>query len=145
MGLSGVKTRYVLNLAEAVASGNVPLDAFDAWDDDAIVARLTSVKGVGTWTAEMFLIFALNRPDVLPVGDLGVRVALRDHHGLAELPRPAQCRELAAPGGRSGPSPSGISGGRSRPRSRRIQRRKRRGRGRGDVRELRPDQSRTTG
>jgi len=97
VGLSGVKARYVLNLAEAVASGNVPLDAFDAWDDDAIVARLTSVKGVGTWTAEMFLIFALNRPDVLPVGDLGVRVALRDHHGLAELPRPAQCRALAEP------------------------------------------------
>jgi DNA-3-methyladenine glycosylase II len=94
-GLSGVKARYLLNLSEAVASGHVPLDEFDGWDDEAIVASLTSVKGVGVWTAEMFLIFALNRPDVLPVGDLGVRVAIRDRHGLAELPRPQQCRELA--------------------------------------------------
>jgi DNA-3-methyladenine glycosylase II len=96
-GLSGVKARYLLNLSKAVASGHVPLDEFGGWDDEAIVASLTSVKGVGVWTAEMFLIFALNRPDVLPVGDLGVRVAIRDRHGLAELPRPQQCRELAEP------------------------------------------------
>jgi DNA-3-methyladenine glycosylase II len=96
-GLSGVKARYVLNLAEAVACGQAPLDEFDRWDDEAITARLTAIKGIGTWTAEMFLIFALNRPDVLPVGDLGVRVALRDWHGLSELPKPHQCRALAEP------------------------------------------------
>jgi 3-methyladenine DNA glycosylase/8-oxoguanine DNA glycosylase len=74
----------------------VPLDAFDdSWDDAAIVASLTSIKGFGVWTAEMFLIFSLNRPDVLPVHDLGVRVALRDRHRLAELPRPAECHALA--------------------------------------------------
>ncbi|MGZ3468941.1 MAG: DNA-3-methyladenine glycosylase family protein [Isosphaeraceae bacterium] len=96
MGLSASKARYVLNLAEAVASGAVPLDAFDdSWDDAAIVASLTSIKGIGVWTAEMFLIFSLNRPDVLPVHDLGVRVALRDRHGLAKLPRPAECHALA--------------------------------------------------
>jgi len=95
VGLSGVKARYVLNLAEAVASGQAPLDAFDDWDDDAIIARLTAIKGIGRWTADMFLIFALNRPDVLPVGDLGVRAALRDRHGLAELPRPSECAALA--------------------------------------------------
>ena len=74
----------------------VPLDAFDdSWDDAAIVASLTSIKGIGVWTAEMFLIFSLNRPDVLPAHDLGVRAALRDRHGLAELPRPAECHALA--------------------------------------------------
>ena len=97
VGLSGVKARYVLNLSRAVHDGTVPLDEMDTWDDDAIVARLTSVKGVGVWTAEMFLIFALNRPDVLPVGDLGVRVALRNRYGLAELPKPHECRALAEP------------------------------------------------
>jgi DNA-3-methyladenine glycosylase II len=97
VGLSGVKARYLLNLSEAVASGAVPVDQFDGWDDDAIVASLTSVKGIGVWTAEMFLIFSLNRPDVLPAGDLGVRVGIRDRHGLAELPKPQQCRVLAEP------------------------------------------------
>ena len=96
VGLSASKARYVLNLAEAVATGSVPLDAFDdSWDDTAIVASLTSIKGIGVWTAEMFLIFSLNRPDVLPAHDLGVRAALRDHHGLAELPRPKECHPLA--------------------------------------------------
>jgi 3-methyladenine DNA glycosylase/8-oxoguanine DNA glycosylase len=95
VGLSRVKARYVLNLAEAVASRQAPLDEFDDWDDDAIIGRLTAIKGIGRWTADMFLIFALNRPDVLPVGDLGVRAALRDRHGLAELPGPSECAVLA--------------------------------------------------
>ncbi len=96
VGLSASKARYVLNLAEAIARGAVPLNAFDdTWDDAAIVASLTSIKGIGVWTAEMFLIFSLNRPDVLPAHDLAVRAALRDRHGLAELPRPAECHALA--------------------------------------------------
>ena len=67
VGLSSAKARYVLNLAEAVASGQVPLDQFDdSWDDQAITQSLTAIKGIGVWTAEMFLIFALNRPDILP-------------------------------------------------------------------------------
>jgi len=94
VGLSQAKARYVLNLAEAVASRNAPLDEFDSWEDEAIIARLTAVKGIGRWTAEMFLIFALNRPDVLPAGDLGVRAAIRKRFGLAELPRPGQCAPL---------------------------------------------------
>jgi hypothetical protein len=52
-------------------------------------------KGIGVWTAEMFLIFSLNRPDVLPAHDLGLRAALRERHGLPELPRPAECHALA--------------------------------------------------
>jgi DNA-3-methyladenine glycosylase II len=95
-GLSGAKARYVLNLAESVAAGSVPIDAIDdSWDDAAITRALTSIKGIGVWTAEMFLIFALNRPDVLPASDLGVRVALRDRHGLAQLPKPKECHALA--------------------------------------------------
>jgi DNA-3-methyladenine glycosylase II len=96
VGLSASKARYVLNLAEAVAGGTVPLESFDdSWEDSAIVASLTSIKGIGVWTAEMFLIFSLNRPDVLPAHDLGVRTALRDRHSLAEMPTPKECPALA--------------------------------------------------
>ncbi len=94
VGLSGVKARYVLNLSRAVHEGSVPLDEVHAWEDEAIVAALTSIKGIGSWTAEMFLIFALGRPDVLSPGDLGIKVGLRTFHGLEELPNPRQCREL---------------------------------------------------
>jgi DNA-3-methyladenine glycosylase II len=97
-GLSSGKARYVLNLAVAVVSGEVPLEEFDdTWDDQTITQALTAVKGIGVWTAEMFLIFVMNRPDVFPAGDLGVRVALRDRHGLAELPAPRDCHTLAEP------------------------------------------------
>jgi DNA-3-methyladenine glycosylase II len=96
VGLSSAKARYVLNLAEAVASGQLPLDQFDdSWEDQTITQSLTAIKGIGVWTAEMFLIFALNRPDVLPASDQGVRVGLRDRHGLAELPKPRDCHALA--------------------------------------------------
>jgi DNA-3-methyladenine glycosylase II len=95
VGLSGAKARYVLNLAEAVVNGEVPLDQFDdMWDDQTIIESLSAVKGIGVWTAEMFLIFVMNRPDVFPAGDLGVRAALRARHGLAELPAPRDCHAL---------------------------------------------------
>jgi len=95
-GLSGPKACYVLNLAGAVVSGDVPLGEFDdTWEDDAIIQSLTAVKGIGVWTAEMFLIFVMNRPDILPASDLGVRSALRQRHGLAELPAPRECHALA--------------------------------------------------
>jgi DNA-3-methyladenine glycosylase II len=94
-GLSGVKARYVLNLSEAVASNRLPLKRIGTWEDEAIIERMTEIKGVGRWTAEMFLIFALNRPDVLPIHDLGVRVGFRDFHGVDELPHPKECIPLA--------------------------------------------------
>ncbi len=98
VGLSSAKARYILNLAEAILSGELPIEEFDdAWDDQAIKRALTAVKGIGVWTAEMFLIFVMNRPDVLPASDLGVRVALRDRHGLPELPAPRDCEALAEP------------------------------------------------
>ncbi|GAC1466645.1 MAG: DNA-3-methyladenine glycosylase [Isosphaeraceae bacterium] len=97
VGLSGVKARYVLNLADAVETGAVPLHKFHRWSDQAIVESLTSIKGVGAWTAEMFLMFSLVRPDVLPVGDLGIRAALRERYGLPELPKPQACQALGEP------------------------------------------------
>jgi DNA-3-methyladenine glycosylase II len=96
-GLSGVKTRYVLNLAEAVATGRVPLRRIGALKDEEVIVTLTSVKGIGVWTAQMFLIFSLNRPDVLPIDDLGVRHGLRDHYGLEAAPAPRDCVALAEP------------------------------------------------
>jgi len=97
-GLSAGKVRYVRNVAEAVAGGSVLIDRFDdSWSDEAIIESLTTIKGVGVWTAHMFLIFVLNRPDILPIGDLGIRMGLRDRHALAEPPRPADCHALAEP------------------------------------------------
>jgi DNA-3-methyladenine glycosylase II len=97
VGLSGQKARYLQSLSQAVASGQVPLHQAGRWSDDAIIERLTAIPGIGRWTAEMFLVFALNRPDVLSVGDLGIRAGIQRHFGLAEPPRPDLCRELAAP------------------------------------------------
>lgn len=94
VGLSGVKSRYVLNLARAVHDGQIPLTVLHSWTDEAVVANLTQVKGIGNWTAEMFLIFALGRSDILSVGDLGIRVGLRSFYALDHLPEPKECREL---------------------------------------------------
>ena len=91
-GLSGNKTTSLIDLATKVRDGTVPLDGIEAFDDDEIVARLTAVRGIGRWTAEMFLLFELERPDVWPVDDLGVRHGWSLIHGLPEMiePRPLQ-------------------------------------------------------
>ena len=96
-GLSRAKASYVQNLAEAVASGRLVLKRAARLSDDDLIEQLTAVKGIGRWTAEMFLIFSLNRPDVLPVGDLGVRAGIRDHFDLPEIPKPAECHRLTEP------------------------------------------------
>jgi DNA-3-methyladenine glycosylase II len=96
-GLSGQKASYLVKLAESVHSGRLPLAGVARWDDEEVIARLTEVKGIGRWTAEMFLIFSLNRPDVWPVDDLGIRHGIRSHFGLAELPPIKLCRELGEP------------------------------------------------
>ena len=88
-GLSAAKLRAIRDLAEKVRSGDVALDGFDA-DDAAIRARLTRVKGIGPWTADMFLMFDLRRPDVWPVGDLGVRNGLARVLGWEEAPTPTE-------------------------------------------------------
>ncbi|HEV3167631.1 MAG TPA: DNA-3-methyladenine glycosylase [Isosphaeraceae bacterium] len=97
VGLSAMKAKYVLNLAAAVSSGELPLHRLGLYSDQSIRDRLTAVKGIGTWTAEMFLIFALNRADVLPLSDLGVRAGLRRFHGLEDVPTPQECISLAEP------------------------------------------------
>lgn len=97
VGISGPKARYLLGLAGFVDTGRLPLNRLGRWDDETIVERLTEVPGIGRWTAEMFLIFALNRPDVLPVHDLGVRAALELHFELEAPPKPSECHALAEP------------------------------------------------
>jgi DNA-3-methyladenine glycosylase II len=85
-GLSGNKTASIRDLAEKVVAGVVELDRVTKLSDDEIVGELTSVRGIGRWTAEMFLMFQLGRLDVWPVGDLGVRKGYAVIHGLADMP-----------------------------------------------------------
>jgi len=106
VGLSGAKTRYVRDLALHVADGRLDLAAVDELDDESVIEALTAVKGIGRWTAEMYLIFALGRPDVLAVDDLGLR---RAAGWLLELERPATREELAEAGMRWSPYRSAAS------------------------------------
>jgi len=96
-GLSRPKIAYLRSLAEHVLSGELELDRLDELSDDEITAELTAVKGLGRWTADMFLIFHLNRPDVLPVGDLGVRRAIETVYELPSIPAAEEMEELAEP------------------------------------------------
>lgn len=100
VGLSAAKATSVKDLAAKVADGTVGLVGISRLADDEIVERLCAVRGIGPWTAHMFLIFQLNRPDVWPVGDYGVRAGYARIAGLAALPSP---RELAAAGERYRP------------------------------------------
>jgi DNA-3-methyladenine glycosylase II len=93
-GLSGAKTASLLDLSAKVVDGTVPLDGIEAMSDDEIVARLSSVRGIGRWTAEMFLIFQLRRPDVWPVDDLAVRRGYAVMHRMAEWPKPKELERL---------------------------------------------------
>ena len=93
-GLSGSKAASVKDLAARVLDGTVPLGDEDGMADDEIVARLSSVRGIGRWTAEMFLIFQLGRLDVWPVDDYGVRKGYARAHGLADLPKPKELAQL---------------------------------------------------
>ena len=89
-GLSNAKARYVRNLAEHVLDGSLPVESLDEMGDDEIIAALTQVKGIGKWSAQMFLMFRLGRPDVLPDLDLGVQKGIQKAYGLRKLPTPAQ-------------------------------------------------------
>jgi DNA-3-methyladenine glycosylase II len=96
-GLSKQKTAYIRDLARKTNKGHVKFEALPDLTDLEVIEHLTQVKGIGVWTAHMFLIFALRRPDVLATGDLGVRIAIQKAYELAELPLPKQVEELAAP------------------------------------------------
>jgi len=97
VGLSGSKTASIRDLAEKVVDGSVQLDRVGRLPDDEIVRELTLVRGIGPWTAEMFLMFQLGRLDVWPVGDYGVRNGYATLYGLAELPGPRELEPLGDP------------------------------------------------
>jgi DNA-3-methyladenine glycosylase II len=96
-GNSRPKIGFMRDLAEHVLSGQLELDRLDELSDEEIAADLTAVKGIGQWSADMFLIFHLGRPDVLPVGDLGIRRAAERAYGLRKLPSPERLKRLARP------------------------------------------------
>lgn len=96
-GLSRQKIAYVRDLSARVLDGRLRLERLSTLDDDGVVAALTDVKGVGTWTAEMFLMFVLGRPDVLPVGDLGIRNGFKRVYGLRKEPSAARMQSLSKP------------------------------------------------
>lgn len=96
LGLSQQKATYIRELARLTRDGEVQFEHLPEMEDDSIIESLTRVKGVGVWTVHMFLIFALRRPNVLPVGDLGVRAAMKKAYRLAELPKPAEMQRIAA-------------------------------------------------
>ena len=96
-GLSHAKVRYLRSLAEHVLDGSLELSRLGRLGDDAVIAELVAVKGIGPWSAHMFLIFHLQRPDVLAVGDLGVRRAIMLRYGLPELPAPDEMERIAQP------------------------------------------------
>lgn len=95
LGLSTQKTAYIRDLARHTRDGTLIFEELRALPDADVIERLTQVKGVGVWTAHMFLMFALRRTDVLPIGDLGIRTAIRKAYGLADLPQPAEMEEIA--------------------------------------------------
>ena len=95
VGLSRPKVSYVRSLAQHVEDGELHLGSLDEMTDEDVIAELTAVKGLGEWTAHMFLIFHLGRPDVLPVGDLGVRRAVERLYGHEELPDAETLERLA--------------------------------------------------
>jgi DNA-3-methyladenine glycosylase II len=96
-GLSGRKVEYVRDLASHVIEGELELDRLDQLDDAEVIEEIVAVRGLGVWTAEMFLMFHLERPDVLSGGDLGIRKAIQIEYGLAEMPSPAKVEEIGEP------------------------------------------------
>lgn len=97
VGFSRAKMRYGRALAEALESGALDLDGVAALDDEAAIAALMTAPGIGRWTAEVYLLFALGRPDVWPVGDLAVRVAAQRLKGLPERPSLDEMMALGEP------------------------------------------------
>ncbi len=96
-GLSRAKVAYLRSLAEHVCDGTLELERLDELSDEAVIAELVAVRGLGLWSAQMFLMFHLQRPDVLPVGDLGIRRAVMVAYGLTKLPGAAELERIAEP------------------------------------------------
>lgn len=96
-GISRQKVVYLKDFAAKMRDGLLVVDRLEAMEDEAIIEALTQVKGVGRWTVQMLLIFTLGRLDVLPVGDLGVRKAIRQFYALEALPKPKAVEDIAQP------------------------------------------------
>jgi DNA-3-methyladenine glycosylase II len=96
-GLSHAKVRYLRSLAEHVASGSLEIDKLTELSDEEAIAELVAINGIGEWTAHIFLMFTLQRPDVLAVGDLGIRRAVERAYDLPTLPTPAELTQIAEP------------------------------------------------
>jgi len=96
-GLSRQKALYMLSLAGHFIDGSLALNQWPEMDDEAVIAQLTEIKGIGRWTAEMFLIFHLVRPDVLPVADIGIQKAMRNHYTDGEKPSADRMLAIAEP------------------------------------------------
>ncbi len=96
-GLSRAKVSFLRSLAEHVLEGSLELERLDELPDEQVIAELIAVRGLGVWSAHMFLMFHLQRPDVVAVGDLGIRRAVMMRYGLEELPDPATLEQLAEP------------------------------------------------
>jgi len=95
IGLSAQKTEYIRELAKHTRKGTVVFEHLSGLEDSVVIERLTAVNGVGVWTAQMFLMFALRRENVLPVADLGIRTAMKKAYGLKDLPKPAEMEQIA--------------------------------------------------
>ena len=96
-GLSGRKVEYIRDLASHVIEGELELERLDQLEDAEVIEEIVAVRGLGVWTAEMFLMFHLERPDVLSGGDLGIRKAVQIEYGLEEMPPPAKVLEIGEP------------------------------------------------
>ncbi len=94
-GLSRMKIRCLYNLAEHILSGSIDFQEFEVMEDEAIIETLTNVKGIGRWTAEMYLIFSLGRPDVFPIDDLAIRTAIGSIYDLPGQDFNHRAREIA--------------------------------------------------
>jgi DNA-3-methyladenine glycosylase II len=97
VGLSRQKTAYLRDLSEKTAAGLLEFERMTALSEAEVIAHLTQVKGVGVWTAHMFLMFTLRRPDILPVGDYGVQAAIKKHYKKRKWPKPAVMEKIAKP------------------------------------------------
>jgi DNA-3-methyladenine glycosylase II len=95
LGLSNAKAAYLRDLAEHIVDGELPIDRLAELSDEEVYEALIAVKGLGRWTVDMFLIFHLGRPDVLPVGDLGIRKAMQVEYGLEEMPKASEMERIA--------------------------------------------------
>jgi DNA-3-methyladenine glycosylase II len=95
VGLSKQKSSYLKDMAERAARGELDFARLADMTDDDVIEHLTQVKGVGVWTAHMFLMFTLRRPNVLPTGDFGIRMAMKKHYRKRKLPNPAQMEKIA--------------------------------------------------